>query len=76
MRRKPLLLLPLALLFAGYAGPWGGDERIDSGSDAEESAWQIRGSVLPHLGGQLDGHVRLEGIDGHVECQGDVLESR
>ena len=35
-----------------------------------------RGSVLPHLGGQLDGHVRLEGIDGHVECQGDVLASR
>ena len=34
MRRTPLLLLPLAILLAGCAGPSGGYQRVDGGSDA------------------------------------------
>ena len=34
MRRTPLLFLPLAILLAGCAGPSGGYQRVDGGSDA------------------------------------------
>ena len=34
MRRTPLLLLPLAILLAGCAGPSAGYQRVNGGSDA------------------------------------------